>query len=109
MPTAASVDNVIQESIAASVAVQEAMLADRELVRGIEDAAEMILHALRKEGRLLLAGNGGGATCAQHIAAKLLGHPQTERRAIPAMALATNTSAATSISNDYGFDKVFAR
>ena len=109
MPTAASAGSGIQEGIAASVAVQQAMLADSELLGRIEDAAEMILQALRKDGRIFLAGNGGSAACAQHMAAKFLGQNQIKRRALPAMALSANASAVTSIGNDYGFDQVFSR
>jgi D-sedoheptulose 7-phosphate isomerase len=109
MPTAASAGSGIQEGIAASVAVQQAMLADSELLGRIEDAAEMILQALRKDGRIFLAGNGGSAACAQHMAAEFLGQNQIKRRALPAMALSANASAVTSIGNDYGFDQVFSR
>lgn len=109
MPTAATVGNGIHEGIAASLVVQQAMLADSELLGRIENAAEMILQALRKDGRIFLAGNGGSAACAQHIAAKFLGQNQIKRRALPAMALSANASAVTSIGNDYGFDQVFSR
>jgi D-sedoheptulose 7-phosphate isomerase len=109
MPTAATVGNGIHEGIAASLVVQQAMLADSELLGRIENAAEMILQALRKDGRIFLAGNGGSAACAQHMAAKFLGQNQIKRRALPAMALSANASAVTSIGNDYGFDQVFSR
>jgi D-sedoheptulose 7-phosphate isomerase len=91
MPTIATAGSVIQENIEASVAVLQDMLADRELLRGIEDGGQMIVEALRKDGRIFLAGNGGSAACAQHIAAKFLGQNQIKRRAIPALALAANT------------------
>ena len=109
MPTEATVGNGIHEGIAASLVVQQAMLADSELLGRIENAAEMILQALRKDGRIFLAGNGGSAACAQHMAAKFLGQNQIKRRALPAMALSANASAVTSIGNDYGFDQVFSR
>jgi D-sedoheptulose 7-phosphate isomerase len=109
MPTAATVGNGIHEGIAASLVVQQAMLAGSELLGRIENAAEMILQALRKDGRIFLAGNGGSAACAQHMAAKFLGQNQIKRRALPAMALSANASAVTSIGNDYGFDQVFSR
>jgi D-sedoheptulose 7-phosphate isomerase len=109
MPTAATVGNGIHEGIAASLVVQQEMLADSELLGRIENAAEMILQALRKDGRIFLAGNGGSAACAQHMAAKFLGQNQIKRRALPAMALSANASAVTSIGNDYGFDQVFSR
>lgn len=109
MPATASAEAAIQESIAASVAVKQAMLADHELLRRIAAAAETILGSLRGAGRLLLAGNGGSAADAQHIAAEFLGRYQMERRAMPAVALTVNSSALTAIGNDYGFDEVFAR
>ena len=99
MPTTATAGSVIQENLEASVAVLQAMLADREVLRGMKEAAEMIVEAMRKDGRIFLAGNGGSAACAQHIAAKFLGQNQIKRRAIPALALAANTSV-TSIGNN---------
>jgi D-sedoheptulose 7-phosphate isomerase len=109
MPIAANVEDAIQENIAASMALQQTMLGDRELIRGVAAAAEMILQTLRREGRVLLAGNGGSAADAQHIAAEFLGRCRMERRALPAIALSTNAPVLTGIGNDYGFDKVFAR
>jgi D-sedoheptulose 7-phosphate isomerase len=58
---------------------------------------------------VLLFGNGGSAAEAQHIAAELIGRFGRERRALPALALTTDTSALTAISNDFGFERVFAR
>lgn len=109
MPATVSAEATIHESIAASVAVKQAMLADDELVRKIAMAAETIVTSLRGDGRVLLAGNGGSAADAQHIAAEFVGRYQKERRAMPAMALTVNSSALTAIGNDYGFDEVFAR
>ncbi|MEV6634806.1 SIS domain-containing protein [Actinoplanes sp. NPDC051470] len=60
-------------------------------------------------GRLLVAGNGGSAAEAQHLAAELVGRLRTERRPLSAIALTPDSSAVTAISNDYGFDEVFAR
>ncbi|HLA94598.1 MAG TPA: SIS domain-containing protein, partial [Pyrinomonadaceae bacterium] len=56
-----------------------------------------------------VCGNGGSAADAQHLAAEFVGRYETERRGIPAIALTTDTSALTAISNDYGFERVFAR
>ena len=58
---------------------------------------------------MLVFGNGGSAADAQHFAAELVGRYEKERRAWPAIALTTDTSALTAIGNDYGFDRVFAR
>ena len=63
-----------------------------------------------KEGRkILLCGNGGSAADSQHIAAELVGRFSMERRALPAIALTTDTSILTAIGNDYSFDKIFER
>jgi D-sedoheptulose 7-phosphate isomerase len=69
----------------------------------------MIRTSLAAGGKLLIAGNGGSAADAQHIAAELTGRFQRERRPLPALALHGNTSALTAIGNDYGYEEVFAR
>jgi len=78
-------------------------------VESIAAAAEQITKALKQNHTLYICGNGGSAADAQHIAGELVGRFQCERRALPAVALTTDTSAITSISNDYGYENVFAR
>jgi phosphoheptose isomerase len=73
------------------------------------DAAAAIIEALRGGGKLLVFGNGGSASDAQHLAAEFVGRFQRERAAMAAIALTTDTSVLTSIGNDYAFDRVFAR
>lgn len=75
----------------------------------IDAAAELICDALANGSKLLLFGNGGSASDAAHIAAEFIGRFQSERRALPAIALSTNLAALTAIGNDYGFDWVFSR
>lgn len=75
----------------------------------LESCAEMLIEALESGNKILICGNGGSAADAQHIAAEFVGRYETERRALPAIALTTDTSALTAISNDYGFEQVFAR
>ena len=75
----------------------------------IAAAAEMIIHALKNGGTVYICGNGGSAADAQHIAAELVGRFTRERKALPAVALSTDTSILTSIANDYTYEKVFAR
>jgi D-beta-D-heptose 7-phosphate kinase/D-beta-D-heptose 1-phosphate adenosyltransferase len=70
--------------------------------------AELARH-LRKGGRLLVAGNGGSAAEAQHLAAELVGKLRDDRMPLSAIALTSDSSAVTAISNDYGYDEVFAR
>ena len=60
-------------------------------------------------GKLLICGNGGSASDAQHFAAEIVGRFEKERRAFPAVALSTDTSILTAVGNDYGYDEVFAR
>jgi len=72
-------------------------------------AAETMLEAIKAGRKLLLFGNGGSASDAQHMSAELVGRFQRERAAIAAIALTTDTSILTSIANDYSFKQVFAR
>jgi len=75
----------------------------------IEAAGGLIWQALKSGNKILLCGNGGSAADAQHIAAELVGRYELERRAFPAISLTTDTSALTAVSNDYGYEQVFAR
>ncbi|MDD5339648.1 MAG: D-sedoheptulose 7-phosphate isomerase [Candidatus ainarchaeum sp.] len=75
----------------------------------IEALASPILASLKAGGKVLICGNGGSAADAQHFAAELSGRYIKERKALPGIALTTDTSALTAISNDYGFGRVFAR
>jgi len=75
----------------------------------IDDCAAIIVETVLSGGKVLICGNGGSAADAQHIAAEFVGRYETERRALPAIALTTDTSALTAIANDYSFERVFAR
>lgn len=75
----------------------------------IEQTGRLICETLIAGNKVLLCGNGGSAADAQHIAAELVGRYELQRRAFPAIALTTDTSALTALSNDYGYDEVFAR
>lgn len=80
-----------------------------QLAEPIAEAAGQLAAAYRAGGKVLLFGNGGSASDAQHIAAEWTGRLSRERAALPAIALTANTSDLTAIGNDYGFDRVFAR
>ena len=80
-----------------------------ESTEAVAIAAELIATAMRGGGKLLVFGNGGSAADAQHIAAELAFRMGRERAALPALALTTDSSVLTSISNDRSFDYVFAR
>lgn len=75
----------------------------------VVEIAEGVADSLRKGGSLFLCGNGGSAAQCQHVAAELTGRFRLQRRGLRAVSLTTDTSALTSIGNDYGFDHVFAR
>ena len=86
-----------------------AMLADHALLARVEAAAESCITALNNSGKILLAGNGGSAADAQHIAGEFVGRFAFDRPSLPAIALTTDTSILTAIGNDYGYDMLFAR
>lgn len=75
----------------------------------IYTAGMITTETLKNGGKILIFGNGGSAADAQHIAAELTGRYKTERKGLPAIALTTDTSALTAISNDFGYEAVFAR
>ena len=79
------------------------------MIPDIQRASELIVNTLTNGNKVLLIGNGGSAADAQHIAAELTGRYKSERKGLPAIALTTDTSALTAISNDYGYGRVFDR
>ncbi len=81
----------------------------RDLSDAILEVAEVVIAALRDGKKVLFCGNGGSAADAQHLATELLSRLRLNRRAIPALALTTDTSLLTAHANDFGFDSVFAR
>ena len=101
----------LRKKIIETIETHNKMIAELEAsgIETIAAAAEAITRALQQDGRVYLCGNGGSAADAQHIAGELVGRFARERRALPAIALTTDTSVITSISNDYGYEKVFTR
>lgn len=93
--------------------LQEHLAAIRDLIDAqldqIEQGSALICETLERGNKILLCGNGGSAADAQHIAAELVGRYERNRKSFPAISLTTDTSALTALSNDYGFDEVFAR
>jgi D-sedoheptulose 7-phosphate isomerase len=75
----------------------------------VVNSAQLCIDCLKNGGKILILGNGGSAADAQHIAAELVGRYKTDRKGLPAIALTTDSSAITSISNDFGYDHVFDR
>lgn len=97
----------ISRSFVASITVKSEFL--RQNLDTLVEVIETIAAALQAGGKLLLFGNGGSAADAQHIAAEFVNRFKIERAPLPAIALTTDTSALTSIANDYGYAEVFAK
>ena len=102
-----------KDPIAAHLALSRDALERATQAAGLIDTArkiaDVIVSALRGGNKLLIAGNGGSAGDAQHIAAEIVGRYKKDRPAYAAIALTTDTSALTAIGNDYGFEQIFAR
>ncbi len=99
----------ITRQIREAIRIKESMLDDAELISQIEQIADLIIETYRNGGKVLIAGNGGSAGDAQHIAAELVSRFTRDRPPVPAIALTTDTSILTAIANDYGFESVFSR
>lgn len=99
----------ISAQIAEAQRVMSAMLADEVLLSALELAAAACIESLQRGGKILLAGNGGSAADAQHIAGELVSRFAFDRPGLPAIALTTDSSILTAIGNDYGYEKLFAR
>lgn len=97
----------IELYIKESIKAKEAVLKDQ--VGNIEKASNAIIGSLKAGKKLLIFGNGGSAADSQHIAAELVGRFKMERKALPAIALTTDTSILTALANDYSYDMVFSR
>jgi len=97
--------------------IQKEMTAHRIILEQVMDqlqdeiaqAAEILVSTLKSGNKVLFCGNGGSAADAQHFAAEISGRFETERRGLPALALTTDSSVLTAISNDLGYEMVFAR
>ena len=97
----------IKDILLESIQVKEEIL--RNQIESIAQIAELMIDCLKKDGKVIVFGNGGSASDSQHIAAELVGRFKKDRSALAGVALTTNTSILTSIANDYGYDVVFSR
>ncbi|MDP3731543.1 MAG: D-sedoheptulose 7-phosphate isomerase [Candidatus Omnitrophota bacterium] len=97
----------IKDILLESIQVKEELL--RTSIGKIIEITNLITERLRKNGKIILFGNGGSASDSQHIAAELVGRFKKDRNALPAIALTTNTAILTAIANDYGYEMVFAK
>jgi D-sedoheptulose 7-phosphate isomerase len=101
--------SAVQRHFADSRELLERLTGDSDFLDGVGAIADRIAQTLRMGGKLLIAGNGGSAADAQHVAAEFLSRFSFDRNPLPAIALTTDTSVLTAIGNDYGFEQVFER
>ena len=101
--------DLVRSRIEESIAVKQKILASDDILNQIKEISDVINESLSKGGKVLLCGNGGSASDAMHIAGELVGRFQMERKGVPAIALNGDVTSVTSISNDYGYENVFAR
>ncbi|MBI5198521.1 MAG: D-sedoheptulose 7-phosphate isomerase [Nitrospirae bacterium] len=102
-----NIEELVREEIRESIDIKK-MILDR-LIPDIVRAVELIINSFKSNKKVLLFGNGGSAADAQHIAAEFVGRFKLERKALPAIALSTNSSIVTALGNDYDFDAIFSR
>ena len=98
-----------EKYIKESLFILENLSANKEFLSEIENIANVIIKSFRNNGKILIAGNGGSAADAQHMAAEFVAKFYKKRKALPAIALTTNTSVLTAISNDNGYETLFSR
>ena len=99
---------IIKQNIQEQIQLLEKIL-ETDYSEKVQEAAECILKTIRTGHKILIAGNGGSAADAQHMAAELVVRFEKERKGLPAMALTTDSSILSAGGNDYGFDAVYER
>ena len=104
-----ALNDLVREKLCEGVSVMEAVAQDAALHATLVAAAEATTVALLRGHKLLVAGNGGSAADAQHLATEFVCRLEQNRAAMHAVALTTDTSILTAVSNDYGFERIFAR
>lgn len=101
----------MKQTVIEAIETHKKLLAEYETscVDTVVTAAGMITDSLQNGGCVYICGNGGSAADAQHIAGELIGRFKRDRKALPAVALTTDSSILTSIGNDFGFEDIFTR
>ncbi|KQK51736.1 D-sedoheptulose 7-phosphate isomerase [Campylobacter jejuni] len=103
------INSYIKEHFQESILVKEQILKDENLITLIKNASLEVIKAYKNGNKTLLAGNGGSAADAQHIAGEFVSRFYFDRPGIASIALTTDTSILTAIGNDYGYENLFAR
>ena len=101
--------DMIRSEISDSISVKQKILEDVALLQLIDEVAGACVAAYQRGNRVLLAGNGGSAADAQHIAAEFVSRYAFDRPGLPAIAFTTDTSILTAVGNDYGYEQIFRR
>ena len=99
----------IKYSLSKTLSLIEELLNSDKYISSVIDASNLIIESLDNQNCVYLAGNGGSAAHSQHFAAELVSRFNFDRNPLPSIALTTDSSILTSISNDYGYEKVFER
>ena len=99
----------IDQYLANSIETKQKLTNSQEVLSTISVVSNLIIDAYKQGNKVMLAGNGGSAADAQHIAAEFVSRFLFDRSGLPAISLTTDTSMLTAIGNDYGFEKLFAR
>jgi D-sedoheptulose 7-phosphate isomerase len=104
-----NLNQFILQEIESSIATKQKLLSDKKVTDSIQEVANICLKVLQQGGKVILAGNGGSAADAQHIAAEFVNQLNYDRPALSSIALTTDTSILTAIGNDRGYNEVFSR
>ena len=100
---------IIKQRIGDSIIVKQQLFENEELINKVSQLANEITKSISNGGKIVVCGNGGSASDALHFAGEIVGRFVKERKAWPAVVLNADVAAMTAISNDYGYDNVFAR
>lgn len=104
-----NLDSILRRNLLESIRAKQQFLTQADQLENFERAAAEVVARYRRGGRLYIAGNGGSAADAQHLAAEFVSKLARDRAPLPAEALTVDTSILTAIGNDYGYEQVFAR
>jgi len=100
---------VLKSNLTTSINAKKLVLEKEEQLIEFSNAVDAVVNAYKKGGRIYIAGNGGSAADAQHLAAEFISKLAKNRGSLPAEALTVDSSVITTIGNDYGYDEIFAR
>jgi D-sedoheptulose 7-phosphate isomerase len=102
-------DLILLKNINNSIKAKSELLKNKKIIEIFSKASNVVLNSYKLGGKILIAGNGGSAADAQHLAAEFVCKLTKDRKSLPAEALTTDTSVLTAIANDYGYKKIFSR